>query len=542
LTDYPKHRPNVGVVLFHPDGRVWLGRRARTDGPSWQFPQGGVDAGEDLLSAARRELEEETGVKSTRLLGRTKGWIVYDFPPGAQGSKIAKGWAGQKQVWFAFRFTGKEKEIRLDLHTPPEFDAWRWARLDEAPGLIVPFKRAAYDQVVSAFLKYAGHAMSGSILMIHGVGGTGATFDRLAPAFRDKGWRVETPTLFADKRLVANPPADLSDLRLKDYVDAMEVEARRLEVETGQPPVLMGHSMGSLIAQKLAERGVGRAAILLTPASPADARSGSSLSQAFTFANILFGGKVDGKAHKIWRTGFNWGVLNRVPAPRHGEIYAQAVYDSGGVYTDLAYPDRDPHGIATIDETRIKIPVLTVGGAKDRTTPIADVRKVAAKYAAIGGDFLEYPDNGHWIVDEPGTEAVVGDILAWLDRKALTPEPPPETPAKRKAAASAPKAKAAAKPAPKAKAVKAAPVKTGAKAAAKSPATDETPAPAKAAPLRPATAQSAKAKAPTAKPARPASPKAAPKASAAKAAATKASATKTPASKSRAKPENKPKS
>lgn len=151
---YPEHRPNVGVVLFNGEGRVWLGRRARTPEPwNWQFPQGGVDDGEELLDAALRELEEETGARSAELLGRTEGWIVYDFPPevAARGGR----WRGQKQVWFAFRFTGNDGEFRLDGHHQVEFEAWRWARLDEAPELIVPFKRAAYEQVVAAFRNFA---------------------------------------------------------------------------------------------------------------------------------------------------------------------------------------------------------------------------------------------------------------------------------------------------------------------------------------------------------------------------------------------------
>ncbi|RAK59720.1 RNA pyrophosphohydrolase [Phenylobacterium hankyongense] len=156
MKDLSKYRPNVGVVLLHPDGRVWLGRRAATPGPyNWQFPQGGVDAGEDLQDAARRELAEETGARSVSYLGRTDDWVAYDFPKNHGGPKAARGWRGQKQVWFAFRFDGQEAEFDLLAHGEPEFDAWRWAYLDEAPELIVPFKRAAYEIVVQAFAQFA---------------------------------------------------------------------------------------------------------------------------------------------------------------------------------------------------------------------------------------------------------------------------------------------------------------------------------------------------------------------------------------------------
>ncbi len=146
----PRYRRNVGMVVFNAQGQVWLGRRDGVAAPlNWQFPQGGVDAGEALEAAARRELQEETGITSVTLLHRAPAWISYDFPPEALGR--SRGFVGQAQAWFAFRFEGADSEVDLGVHSHPEFDSWRWAPLREALETVVTFKRAAYGEVIAAF-------------------------------------------------------------------------------------------------------------------------------------------------------------------------------------------------------------------------------------------------------------------------------------------------------------------------------------------------------------------------------------------------------
>ena len=153
------HRPCVGVMVFNPQDLVFVGRRAHRPGASegqghwWQMPQGGVDEGETLIEAAKRELWEETGILSANFVAQTEGWLFYDLPPELIGVAWEGRYRGQKQMWFAARFEGDESEI--DLEPRPdhraEFDAWRWVPMAEVPRLVVPFKRRVYRQVAAAF-------------------------------------------------------------------------------------------------------------------------------------------------------------------------------------------------------------------------------------------------------------------------------------------------------------------------------------------------------------------------------------------------------
>ncbi len=153
------YRANVGLALFNRDGHVFLGKRAGVASAyQWQMPQGGIDDGETEMDAAFRELEEEIGVRASNavLLDQTQDWLSYDYPDDVRESTRGKH-LGQRQKWFALRFTGEDGDIKLDTHTP-EFVDWRWAHLAEAPALIVPFKRGVYEEVARRFARFAAGA------------------------------------------------------------------------------------------------------------------------------------------------------------------------------------------------------------------------------------------------------------------------------------------------------------------------------------------------------------------------------------------------
>jgi putative (di)nucleoside polyphosphate hydrolase len=155
------YRPCVGIMLINRRRLVWVGRRrpkwaGDKSAHIWQMPQGGINAGEAAEEAARRELEEETGVTSVELLAEAPGWLTYDLPAELMGIALKGRYRGQRQKWFAMRFEGHESEIDIGPRGghKAEFDDWRWVSAAELPGLIVPFKRQVYSALVAEFSRY----------------------------------------------------------------------------------------------------------------------------------------------------------------------------------------------------------------------------------------------------------------------------------------------------------------------------------------------------------------------------------------------------
>ena len=154
LTGYT-YRPAAGIMLINDAGQVWVGQRLDSTIEAWQMPQGGLDEGEDAKAGALRELEEETGIARhlVEIIARAPDELTYDLPEDLVGVVWKQKWRGQRQTWFLARFLGSDEDV--NLQTPePEFRAWRWAKVEELPNLIVPFKKQLYEDVIAAFREH----------------------------------------------------------------------------------------------------------------------------------------------------------------------------------------------------------------------------------------------------------------------------------------------------------------------------------------------------------------------------------------------------
>ena len=146
-------RTGVGIVVLNNQNKVFVGKRKDNPVDKWQMPQGGVDDGEDYLSAMKRELFEETSIKSIEVLEEIERFFEYELPENLIGIIWKGKFRGQKQKWFITKFVGKEKEINLKTKNP-EFIEWKWIIPEELPNVIVDFKKKIYLDLLKDIKKF----------------------------------------------------------------------------------------------------------------------------------------------------------------------------------------------------------------------------------------------------------------------------------------------------------------------------------------------------------------------------------------------------
>ena len=145
-------RIGVGAVLLNRNNQVFVGKRKDNPINKWQMPQGGVDNKEKLVDALKRELYEETSVKSYKIIHELDRWLTYELPENLLG-KIWRGkYRGQKQKWFILRFSGEESEINVNTKKP-EFSEWKWVDIESLPDIIVDFKKKVHEELLMEIKK-----------------------------------------------------------------------------------------------------------------------------------------------------------------------------------------------------------------------------------------------------------------------------------------------------------------------------------------------------------------------------------------------------
>ena len=139
-------RIGVGIILLNSNNQVFVGKRIDNPKNFWQMPQGGLDQNENFLEAAKRELEEETGIKSVKLIKELSGWFEYNLPKNLLGKVLEGKYSGQKQKWFIMKFIGKGNEINVKTKNP-EFLDWKWIDISKLPSIAVSFKIDLYKKL-----------------------------------------------------------------------------------------------------------------------------------------------------------------------------------------------------------------------------------------------------------------------------------------------------------------------------------------------------------------------------------------------------------
>ncbi|MCU0612819.1 MAG: alpha/beta hydrolase [Candidatus Eisenbacteria bacterium] len=246
-----------------------------------------------------------------------------------------------------------------------------------------------------------------TLFFIHGMWCAPWVWEGFTQAFEEAGYRCVRATLRHHGEGPGTPEPRLGATSLLDYAADLESEIRAL----GDPPVVVGHSMGGLLAQMLAARGLARAAVLLTPASPHGVMA-LRPSVMRSFASVMCQPAFWRRPVRLSFAEASYGIFNMTPESKRRALYDKFCHESGRAAAEIGLWFLDSRRSAAVDASSVTCPMLVIGAARDRMTPSPIVRRVAGCYPTA--TYHEFADHGHWLIGEPGSEAVADVVVEWL--------------------------------------------------------------------------------------------------------------------------------
>ncbi len=248
--------------------------------------------------------------------------------------------------------------------------------------------------------------MRPQIIFVHGMWGRPLIWAQWRQEFEAAGYPCTAIALpgHAD----GDSDSALEKLGLADYVDAVAKVVAQFD-----RPVLIGHSMGGFIAQKIASRASLRAAVLVNSAAPAPIFPLRLVTLPGTARSFSTWG-LWRKAFRLLRWEVDYLIFNVTPKEERAALFAQMIAESGRAAYQLGFGPLNLAGSNRVDRDAIKCPLLSLAGARDRIVPAGVSRSMAAWYGQRI-DYREYPEHGHWMLGEPGWQSRVAEILAWLE-------------------------------------------------------------------------------------------------------------------------------
>ncbi len=254
--------------------------------------------------------------------------------------------------------------------------------------------------------------MSRTIFMIHGMWGGSWCWDNFKKYFEEMGYKCIVPILrYHNVSPLEKPDPRLGTVSLRDYADDLEKEIKNLSEE----PIIMGHSMGGLLAQILASRGLGKMIVLLTPAPPAGINALKiSVIRSFLSSFLKIG---------FWKRPMKqtfseavYSMMHLLPLEEQKKAYNKFVYESGRAACEIGFWFFDRHKSASVDESKIKCPMLVIAGKLDRITPASVVKKIAEKYKTVS-TYKEFDNHTHWVIGEEKWEDVARYVSEWINKQ-----------------------------------------------------------------------------------------------------------------------------